>query len=297
MIANVSDEIPLQDSETGMDFYFPPVSDLSVPRKMEDNRKYALITGASSGIGWYFAEVLAKNGYFVVAASNQPAQLDDLKKKLERSYPIIVETISIDLSQENSAQRVFDYCNDKKLQVDVLINNAGIFVFGEAARINYSSIKSILTLHILTPALLCRHFGEQMISRQKGYILNVSSIASVMSYPGISLYGPTKAFLRNFTRALRTEMKLYGINVTCLIPGATNTSLYDAANFNVPLLMKLGIMKKPENIANAGIRALFKNRAECIPGFLNKIIIVLLPFIPHFIIGIINRTTNFTGKT
>jgi uncharacterized protein len=263
---------------------------------MENSRKYALITGASSGIGWHFAEALAKKGYSVVAVSNQPAQLDDLKKRLEQAYGIIVNTINIDLAQENSAEEVFNHCNGKNLTVEVLINNAGIFFFGEAARVEYSLMKLILALHVMTPALLCRLFGEQMIKRQKGFILNVSSITAVMPYPGISLYGPTKAFLRNFTRALRTEMKPDGINVTCLIPGATNTPLYDANNFNTPLLIKLGIMKKPATVANAGVRALFKNRAECTPGLLNKVIIVLLPIIPHFIIDIINRRTHSAGK-
>ena len=145
-----------------------------------------------------------------------------------------------------------------------------------------------------TPAFLCRLFGVKMMMRKKGYILNVSSISAVMPYPGISLYGPTKAFLRYFTRALRTEMKLYGVKVTCLIPGATATALYDTINFNV--LRKLGVMKNPEWVAKAGIKSLFRNRAECVPGLLNKLIILLLPFIPHFIIGFIHRNTNLVRK-
>ena len=263
---------------------------------MGNTRKYALITGASSGIGWHFTESLAKKGYSIVAVSNQPTQLDDLKKRLEQSYRINVVVINIDLAQEDSAHKVFKYCDEKNLTVEVLINNAGIFVFGEAARADYSSMKSILMLHIITPALLCRLFGGQMINRQKGFILNVSSITAVMPYPGISLYGPTKTFLRNFTRALRTEMKFYGINVTCLIPGAVDTALYDASNFNSPLLMRLGIMRKPDTVANAGVRALFKNRAECTPGLLNKLIIMLLPIVPQFIISIINRRTHIVRK-
>ena len=263
---------------------------------MENSQKYGLITGASSGIGWHFAEALVKKGYSVVAVSNQPTQLDDLKKRLEQAYRIIVVTINIDLAKEDSAQQVFNYCKEKNLTVEVLINNAGIFVFGEAARVDYSRMKLILTLHVITPALLCRLFGEQMILRQKGFILNVSSITAVMPYPGISLYGPTKTFLRKFTRALRTEMKFYGINVTCLIPGAVDTALYDASNFNSPLLMRLGIMRKPDTVANAGVRALFKNRAECTPGLLNKLIIMLLPIVPQFIISIINRRTHIVRK-
>lgn len=256
---------------------------------MEENRKYALITGASSGIGWHFAELMAEKGYSLVAVSNQPDRLEDLKKRLEQEYGISVITINTDLAQENSAHQVFDLCNEKNLEVEVLINNAGMFFFKEIAGVDYSLMKSILALHMTTPALLCRLFGEQMIESKKGFILNVSSIAAVMPYPCISLYGPTKTFLRKLTRALRTEMKYKGINVTCLIPGAVDTGLYDASQFNTLLLKKLGIMKSPNTVANAGIRALFSNRAECVPGLLNKIIMLLLPVIPHFIISIIYR--------
>ena len=186
----------------------------------------------------HISEALAKKGYSLVAASNQPAQLDDLKKKLEETYSVSVLTINIDLAQENSAQQVFDFCTEKNLIIEVLINNAGILVFGEVAAIEYSRVKSILTLHVITPALLCRLFGEEMIRREKGFILNVSSISAVMPYPHISLYGPTKAFLRNFTRALRTEMKPKGVNVTALIPGPTATALYNTDNLNIPIADK-----------------------------------------------------------
>lgn len=252
-------------------------------------QKFALITGASSGIGWHFAGLMAEKGYSIVAVSNQPAQLDDLKKRLEQVYGIIVITINMDLAHENSAQQVFDFCNEKNLIVEVLINNAGIFFFREVVRVDDSLMKSILGLHMITPALLCRLFGEQMILRKKGYILNVSSITAVMPYPCISLYGTTKTFIRSFTRALRTEMKWKGIHVTCLIPGAVDTGLYDASHLNISLLKKLGIMKRPETVASAGIRALFSNRAECIPGLLNKLILLLLPILPHFIINAVYR--------
>ncbi len=258
--------------------------------------KYALVTDASSGIGWQFAELLAKKGYSVVAVSNQPAQLENLKNKLEQEYGIIVVIINIDLAKENSAQQVYDFCDGENLEIEVLINDAGMFIFGEAARIDYSRVKSMITLHTLTPTLLCRLFGEQMIKRKKGFILNVSSISAVMPYPGISLYGPTKAYLRHFTRALRTEMNFHGINVTCLMPGAVDTALYDASKYKTKLLIKLGIMKKPGIIANAGIRALFKNRAVCIPGLMNKLTVVLLPIIPHFVISFINRKTDIVRR-
>lgn len=259
------------------------------PDEMEIIRKYALVTGASSGIGWHISEELAKRGYSVIAASNQPDKLDDLKIKLEKAYSILIFTINIDLAQENAAQHIFDYCDRNNFFVEVLVNNAGTLVFREAVKVDYSQTKSIINLHVTTPALLCRLFGEQMIMRRIGFILNVSSISAVMPYPGISFYGPTKAFLRYFSRALRIEMKRYFVKVTCLIPGATATGLYDHKKFNTPLKRMLGIMKKPENVAKAGVNALFNNHAEYIPGFLNKLIVILLPLIPSFLIGFIYK--------
>ena len=263
---------------------------------MDLARKYAVVTGASSGIGWHISESLASRGYDIIAVSNQPAQLDDLKKKLERDYKVTALTVNIDLAEEDSASSIYNFCKKNNLIVDVLVNNAGTLVFGETVQIDFSRTKNILNLHMTTPALLCRLFGEQMVRRKKGFILNVSSISAVMPYPGISLYGPTKAFIRYFTRAIRTEMKHYGVNVTCLIPGATDTSLYELGNFDNPLSRNLGVVKNPEAVARAGIKALFNNRPACVPGFLNKVTVFIIPLIPHFIIGLIYRKTHLVKK-
>jgi len=259
---------------------------------MADAVKYALVTGASSGIGWHFAEALAGIGYPVIAVSNQPDRLDDLRKKLEKEYSIRVITLTIDLALESAAEEVFTYCSENDLEVEVLINNAGMFFFGEMVSIDPLKVRSMLALHNMTPVMLCRLFGGQMVDRHRGFMLNISSITAVMPYPGISLYGPTKTFLRHFTRALRTEMRDHGVNVTCLLPGAVDTALYDATNYNAPLLKKLRIIKPPAKIAIAGLNALFKNKAECLPVVLNKIILVLLPLIPQFIISLINGRIN-----
>jgi uncharacterized protein len=263
---------------------------------MKKNEKYAVVTGASSGIGWHICNELAQRGYSIVAVSNQPLQLQDLKSSLEKGYDIHIETLDTDLVQESSAQRVFDFCKQNNFMVEVLVNDAGMFFFGEVAKIDYNHVKSILSLHVLTPALLCRLFGEQMAADGKGYILNLSSITAVMPYPGISLYAPTKAFMRHFSRALRYEMKLDNVNVTCLMPGATDTSLYNTGNINSSLLKKLGIMKKPEAVAKAGVRALFRKRAVCIPGIINKITVLMVPLVPGFIIEAITRRTGVIRK-
>jgi short-subunit dehydrogenase len=249
--------------------------------------KYALVTGASSGIGWHISRELAARGYGIIAVSNQSRQLSELKSDLEKSSQISVRTLDLDLSRSDAAAQVFDFCMQNNLRVEVLVNNAGILVYGEVVNTELEKVRDILQLHMNTPVMLCRLFGEQMVHDKKGYILNVSSISAVMPYPTIALYGPTKTLLRKFTRALRYEMKGSGVIVSCMLPGATATALYDTEKINVPLAMRLGIMQKPERVAKAGIKALFNNRMVRIPGMLNKFVVYCFPLIPGFLIGAI----------
>ena len=252
---------------------------------MAGSLKYALVTGASSGIGWHMALELAARGYGIVAVSNQGKQLEDLKNKIAGSYRVEVRVLDMDLARSDAAGEVFDFCRQEKLQVEVLVNNAGMMIYGEMVETDPASVSAILMLHMYTPVLLSRLFGQLMLENKKGYILNVSSISAVMPYPFISLYGPTKNFLRKFSRALRHEMKGTGVIVSCLIPGATLTSLYNTDHINVALAMRLGIMKRPAYVARTGVRALFKDRPVRIPGTLNKVVVYGFPLIPHNLIA------------
>jgi len=247
-------------------------------------KKYAVVTGASSGIGWHIAKELAKRGYSLVAVSNQPELLDKLRFELEQNFQIQVLTVDYDLTKKDAAKKIFDFCQHKNLTIEILVNNAGILVYGEVISIDLKSTENILDLHMNTPVMLCRMFGEVMVQNQKGYILNVSSISAVMPYPLISLYGPTKTFLRHFSKALRIEMKRNNVSVTCMLPGATATALHDKDKVDLSLAMKLGVMKKPEFVARAGVTALFKRKGESIPGLLNKFTVLFLPLLPTFIV-------------
>jgi len=256
------------------------------------DKSYALVTGASSGLGLYLSAELVGKGYNLIAVSNQPEKLEELKKNLEESYSNSVITVNMDLAEENSAKSLFAYCEANNYQVDILVNNAGMLIHGEVLTVEYARAQSILNLHMTTPALLCRLFGKTMRQNGLGYILNVSSISAVMPYPTISLYGPTKSFIRNFSRALRTELKPTGVKVTCLLPGAMDTGLLKEYNSKLRLAKKIRVVKHPQKVARAGIKALFRNRSECIPGMLNKLTVWLLPLVPQSIIGLIYRRSD-----
>ena len=259
-------------------------------------QRVALITGGSSGIGLALAHELAKRKYHLLLVSNQELALRECKLDIEKKHGVSCLTYCIDLTIADAPQMVFKFCESNRLEVEILINNAGILLFSEVVAADAEKLHSILQLHVTVPSKMSHLFGKLMVSRRSGHILNVSSISSVMPYPGISLYGPTKTYLRYFTRALRGEMKIYNVNVTCLIPGATATSLYDPNRVNLPLAMKLGIMKSPEFVARKAVSALFQRNAECIPGVLNKVIMVLIPLVPMWLIHLVHRKTDFLEK-
>ena len=256
----------------------------------------ALVTGGSSGIGFAIAQKLAQQKINCLLVSNQQTELQQCKQIIQQEYGAQCYTLCKDLTFPTSAQEIFNYCVENNFEITMLINNAGMLVFAEVVSAAIEKVNAILQLHIYTPTMLCRLFGEQMKNKQDGFILNISSISAVMPYPGISLYGPTKTYMRYFTRALRNEMKIYNVKVTCLIPGATATALYDPNKINIALAIKLGIMQTAGNVAQKAIKALFKNKAECIPGILNKLTVWLLPLIPSWIIFQIHKRTNYLQK-
>lgn len=252
----------------------------------------ALITGGSSGIGFAVAKQLAQQGFSLLLVSNQEIELAKCKQEIEQHFPIKCHTLFKDLTSATAAQEIFDLTKQNNLEISVLVNNAGILVFSEVVATPLEKVNAILQIHIHTPSMLCRLFGEEMRKARHGFILNVSSISAVMPYPGISLYGPSKTYMRYFTRALRSEMKQYNIHVTCLIPGATATALYDPNRVNLSLAKRLGVMQSAEKVAKTGLKSLFKNQAESIPGILNKITVGVLPFIPAGVARLIHQKTK-----
>lgn len=258
--------------------------------------KIALITGGSSGIGFAIAQQLAKRGNNILLVSNQESELLKCKHEIESQYKVLCHTFATDLAKQNAAAEVFDYCLQRDFEVEVLVNNAGILVFSEVVNTSIERVNTILQLHMVTPTLLCNLFGAKMRGKRYGYILNVSSISAVMPYPGISLYGPSKNYMRYFTRAFRAEMSLYNVKATCLLPGATATALYDPNRVNLKLALRLGVMHQPEFVARKSVKALFSNKAESIPGVMNKFIVLFFPVMPQWVISLIYRKTDLIGK-
>lgn len=254
---------------------------------------YALITGGSSGIGLEIAKQLAARGYPLLLVSNQQKELQQLQEELADHYQVDVQTFCINLATTEAAHQVFAYCQEQNLQVEVLVNNAGFFFFGQIIDADLAKAEAKILLHVLTSSLLCSLFGNEMKKRKKGYILNNSSISAFKDFPGIGYYGASKSYIKSFTRSLRTELKFYGIHVTCLCPGATLTNLYDPNVVNVELGAKLGIMMPAEKVARQAVHGLFKDNAVVVPGLMTKMMLFLALLTPQWVLYQIRKRSRF----
>ena len=235
-------------------------------------KKWALVTGASSGIGLAYAEELASRGYQLVIVSNEEQAIREKGEFLSEKYGIEVLPLYRDLAIPGAAKELYDTCQEKNIPIEVLVNNAGMFFFCETLQAKANIVEKMLYLHVTTPTQLCYYFGQEMKKRRHGYILNMSSLSCWLPYPGITLY--------------------YGVSVTVLCPGAVATNLYNLSDNLKTLAIRLGIMMRPEKLAKKGINALFHHRASLLPGLFNKICTPLVMLLPHGLVRWIMRTTK-----
>lgn len=247
----------------------------------------ALVTGASSGMGLMYAQVLAKAGCDLLIVSNQEKKIVETASRLSADFGVKVLPLYQDLALDNAAQSLFDYCACNGLIIDILINNAGMFFFHELDKAHDQKMETMLSLHVMTLTRLCRLFGDEMKNRRFGYILNISSMAARIPFPGITLYSATKAYIRNFTVALHFEMKYYNVGATVVCPAAIATPLY---NLN-PRLMKIGlatgIIHSPQWLVKKALKAMFNKRKLRQPSFQNIYGPAFVKIIPYSLKSII----------
>lgn len=191
--------------------------------------KTALITGASSGLGYEFAKVYAENGYNLVIVARREARLFDIKKELEEKYHHNVWVFACDLSKLDAAYEVFNFTLEHQFDIEVLINNAGFGDYGNFAEYDREKQDQLLQVNIVTLVQLTRYFLPQMIKRNSGQIINMSSVAAFCAGPKMSLYYASKAFVLSFTEAIAEELKNSKVHVLALCPGPTATEFDQAA--------------------------------------------------------------------
>lgn len=253
----------------------------------------SLVTGASSGIGLQYATQLARDYHSdILLVSNQQTELQQVAEQLHNDFGVQTIPHYADLSLPSAAEDLFDYCKQNSLQVDVLINNAGVFFFNPYCETSMKRIDLMLQLHVVTVAKLCRLFGEDMASRtenisgckHKGYILNMSSMSAWMAMPGIQTYNATKAFIYNFSKSLWYEMKPKGVGITVMTPGAVDTALFGLSPYWRRVAVNLTVSIPPQKLVKRALKKMFAGKKADMPGVINHLITPLLKHTPDWLV-------------
>lgn len=241
----------------------------------------ALITGGSSGMGLQYATQLAEAGCDLLLVSNQEEELPKVATALNEKFGVRVVGRFQNLATETASDELFAFCDEQHLQVDILINNAGMFFFEELSRENEAKALTMLRLHMLAPTRNCLLFGEAMKQRGYGYIVNMSSMAAQLPAPGITIYSATKAYLKSFSKSLYFEMRPYGVGVTTVCPAAIATPLYKLDPKLLKLGVKVGLIGTPQWLVRKALKGMFRKKRQVKPGFMNLYLPPLIAILPH----------------
>lgn len=246
--------------------------------------KYALITGASSGIGYELADVFAKNNHHLILVARSTEKLQSLKNEIEQKYQVVAEFISMDLSKPNSADELFKTIQSKNLNIDILVNNAGFGDHSLFLNEDPKKIEEMILLNILTLTKLTRFFLPDMIANRRGKILNVASTAAFQPGPLMSVYYATKAYVLSFSEGLYEELKGTGVSITTLCPGPTESGFQGTANLSGVALVNTMKLPPAKEVAEFAYDNLMKGKVIAIHGLMNSVVAKSINFVPRSIV-------------
>ena len=264
-------------------------------------RTYALVTGAASGMGRIYSLQLAQRGYNIIMVDINAAGLQETERMVKAEIEASTEIPSYrkgafrmipivqDLSVSDAADKIFAATEAAGCVVEVLVNNAGVMYCQGIAETSERMLNIIMMVHMYTPLMLCRKYVIGMKERRCGYILNISSLAAWMIWPGIGMYGHTKRFVRNYSRELRIECQKTGVSVTNAYFGAVDTPLIPLKDSLRKLARALAVMIRPETAVRRALGATFHRRKGTMPGLLNKIFLPFILIMPDCLLGWIYR--------
>lgn len=225
----------------------------------------ALVTGASSGIGRAFAEQLAADGSHLIVVARRRDRLEELAGELRAAHGVTVDVVVADVTDREQLAALEERLRTGSPSVDLLVNNAGAGGQGAFAELPIDRQESQIRLNVLAPVRLTHAALGPMLAKGHGGVLNVSSIAGLQPMPHVATYAATKAYLSSFSHALHEEVRGQGVVVTNLLPGFTRTEFHEAARMSRAIVPGLAWMKA-DTVAWAGLRAVARGRAQCVPG-------------------------------
>ncbi|HVA98522.1 MAG TPA: SDR family oxidoreductase [Bacteroidia bacterium] len=247
---------------------------------MSNQKHLALITGASKGIGKAIAEVLAKKKIDLLLIARSGDVLKNIAEEFATKYGVKVNFLAADLSLPNAAANIKKWCIENKYDVSILVNNAGYGLWGRFDTLALSEQKNMMQLNMDTLVEMTYEFLPLLKKQSKAYLLNISSTAAYQAVPCLSVYAATKSFVLLFSRGLRYELKKSTVSVTCVCPGATDTSFMDRAGMEALKATAAKFNMMPNIVAEKAVEAMFKGKVEVLPGWMNLVSAKLTSFIP-----------------
>lgn len=248
----------------------------------------ALITGASGGIGYEIAKIAASNNINLVLVSRNKDKLDQIRKDLKEKYQVKIWIFAHDLSNTDTLPELVDEIDNLGLEINILINNAGLGDYGKYTETSPGKEMEMLNLNILALSYLTKVFYRRMVHAGNGRILNLSSIAGFMPGPYMSVYYATKAYVQSFTEALAEEARGTGVTLTALCPGPTESNFF--ANASVTKISRIKmLMSYPtaEEVAKYGFKAMMKGKTVAIHGIKNKVTVFMINFVPRKLVTLL----------
>ena len=239
----------------------------------EKNRKVALVTGASGGIGREIAEILLVKGYDLLLVARSLDKLEEIQAEFQTiACEQVVTVLQADLSQSNAPKMIFDFANDRNISIDILVNNAGVGISGPIDEYSEDALLKMILLNTFSLTALCRYFAPQMKARRSGNILNIASLAGYQPVPYLAAYSASKSYVLNFSDAIAMELEDDGVSVSCYSPGHTNTEFFDRAGISKDnKFYGKKTRVSPKDVAQDAVEKLFQGKLSSIYGFKNNV--------------------------
>jgi uncharacterized protein len=250
---------------------------------MSVNRKIALITGASSGIGKALAENFAKDGYDVILAARSISKMEAQAAELEKRYNITATAIAADLESSEGATNLYREIKNRGFTLNALANNAGYGTFGEFKDSTLQSELAMMQINMTAIVVLTKLFMPDLLATN-GRIINTASTAAFQPGPYMAVYYATKAFVLSFSEAIAAELEGTGVSVTALCPGPTASGFQDKADMHASALVKNKNLPTSEEVAALGYRAMERGQRVYIPGIINWLMVQSLRFTPRSLV-------------
>ncbi|MFN3404651.1 MAG: SDR family NAD(P)-dependent oxidoreductase [Cytophagaceae bacterium] len=233
--------------------------------------RFTLITGASRGIGASMAEYCASKGYNLLLVARTIDALGKIQIRLCEKYKVEVRVFCTDLTNKNSAEKIHDYCLSENIKINMLINNAGIGLYGKFHELSLEEQFYLIELNQHAIIRMVYQFLPMLRESDESYILNVASTACYQPIPYMAVYAATQAFIQSFTLALREELRRYNVHVSCLCPGPTSTDFFERAGLQKLPVNSNEIKMGPDEVAETAIEGMLDRDSEIVPGTSNTL--------------------------